>query len=251
MSPNPVATDIARLHDGEKSSQVPARAFKRIYDPDELDDVHGAERPNSRRVTTLERMHDRGPQRELSQVTAAMLNNLADLAIDQPNCAGVIDYIRQQLALSRLAVLPTLRWLPILLEGPSGVGKSHFAQALARLLDNALTIINCSTVTASFVLAGNNPSWQDSRPGCIQTPSKGAASPTRLSCSTSSISWVAIHDLMAMARCISYWRNGPRGASSMSTWACRSTRPISSGSLPPMIRACCPQPYVVDSTRYL
>lgn len=138
-----------------------------IFDTGEFIRARDAERSDSSRRETLGRMLEKGSHRQLTLVSEAMGENLKDLEKRQPNCAAAIACLRQQLALSRRATPPVLRWPPMLLDGPPGVGKTFFARALAETLDSELTLINCSSVTANFVLSGNSPSWGGSRPGKV------------------------------------------------------------------------------------
>lgn len=153
--------------DGWPESLTDIRVGKSIIDVDAYIRMRDAERPDSRRRAALDRMIQSGDERELTRVTETMIQDLAGLETRQPNCAAVISTLRHQLALSRCAEPPVLRWPSLLLDGPPGVGKTFFARALAELLGNECTLINCSSVTASFVLAGSTPSWADSRPGKV------------------------------------------------------------------------------------
>ncbi|MES1949838.1 ATP-dependent protease domain-containing protein [Salinisphaera sp. S4-8] len=104
-----------------------------------------------------------------------MLDQLDCMVESQPNFAPVIDHLRRQLALCRLALPPVLQWAPLLLDGPPGIGKTFFARTLAEVLETEFAVINCSSVTASFVLGGNSPSWQGSRPGRVYEVLQGGS----------------------------------------------------------------------------
>ncbi len=138
-----------------------------LFDHVELGKTVDAESSNPARRDALSRLLKSGQHRRLATARADMMTRLDALQRRQPNCEKVIDTIRRQVALSLLADARVLRWPPLLLDGPPGIGKTHFARALAEALGLPLFMVNCSSVTASFVLGGNSPSWGGSRPGKI------------------------------------------------------------------------------------
>ncbi|MGN8200538.1 AAA family ATPase [Salinisphaera sp. RV14] len=139
----------------------------KLFDHVQLEKAHEAESTNAGRRDALSRLLKSGEHRRLAIATSDMMNTLDALQRRQPNCAKVIVSIRRQIALGLLTDSSVLRLSPLLLDGPPGIGKTHFACALAEALGMPLFVVNCSSVTASFVLGGNSPSWAGSRPGKI------------------------------------------------------------------------------------
>lgn len=139
----------------------------KLFDHAQLKKAHDAESTNAGRRDALSRLLKSGEDRRLATATSNMMDSLNALQRRQPNCIKVIANIRRQIALSLLADSCVLRWSPLLLDGPPGIGKTHFARTLAEALSVPLFVVNCSSVTASFVLGGNSPSWAGSRPGKI------------------------------------------------------------------------------------
>jgi len=84
-----------------------------------------------------------------------------------PNFSKVIDYVAQQIALCRRQKSPKLRLTPILLEGPPGIGKSHFAQTIATVLGSAYCSIDFATLTSGFALSGLHRSWSTGQIGLV------------------------------------------------------------------------------------
>ena len=139
----------------------------KLFDHVQLEKAHEAESTNAGRRDALSRLLKSGEHRRLAIATSDMMSTLDALQRQQPNCAEVIVSIRRQIALCMLTDSSVLRWSPLLLDGAPGIGKTHFACALAEALGMPLFVVNCSSVTASFVLGGNSPSWAGSRPGKI------------------------------------------------------------------------------------
>ena len=56
---------------------------------------------------------------------------------------------------------------PMLLLGPPGIGKTHFARELAQLLGTGMGFISMSSLTAGWVLSGASSQWKGARPGKV------------------------------------------------------------------------------------
>jgi ATP-dependent Lon protease len=113
---------------------------------------------------TYERMIEKGPER--FQVKPAGLPAMAHLYDELPNFGAVLDDVRRQLALCQDS-RDALEITPMLLLGPPGIGKTHFAREIAQLLGTGLGFISMSSLTAGWVLSGASSQWKGARPGKV------------------------------------------------------------------------------------
>jgi len=56
---------------------------------------------------------------------------------------------------------------PMLLLGPPGIGKTHFARQLAELLGTGMNLLPMSSMTAGWLLSGSSSQWKGARPGKV------------------------------------------------------------------------------------
>jgi ATP-dependent Lon protease len=90
----------------------------------------------------------------------------------------VLDDVRRQLALCHDS-RDALEITPMLLLGPPGVGKTHFAREVAQLLGTGMGFISMSSLTAGWVLSGASSSGRArGRARCSRRWST-ASTPTR------------------------------------------------------------------------
>jgi ATP-dependent Lon protease len=113
---------------------------------------------------TYERMLEKGPER--FQVKPSGLPAMEHLYDEMPNFGDVLDDVRRQLALCQDS-RDALEITPMLLLGPPGIGKTHFAREISQLLGTGLGFISMSSLTAGWVLSGASSQWKGARPGKV------------------------------------------------------------------------------------
>jgi ATP-dependent Lon protease len=114
--------------------------------------------------STYERMLEKGPER--FQVKPSGLPAMEHLYDELPNFHAVLDDVRRQLALCEDS-RDALEITPMLLLGPPGVGKTHFARELSGLLGTGMGFVSMSSLTAGWVLSGASSQWKGARPGKV------------------------------------------------------------------------------------
>ena len=113
---------------------------------------------------TYERMLEKGAER--FQVKPSGLPAMEHLYDELPNFADVLDDVKRQLALCQDS-RDALEITPMLLLGPPGIGKTHFARQLAQLLGTGMGFVPMSSLTAGWVLSGASSQWKGARPGKV------------------------------------------------------------------------------------
>jgi ATP-dependent Lon protease len=147
-------------------SRIPIARMRRLYRLEEvgrkLDKLPPKEHETLR--STYERMLEKGPER--FQVKPSGLPVMDHLYDELPNFAEVLDDVRRQLALCEDS-RDALEITPLLLLGPPGIGKTHFARELSQLLGTGMGFLSMSSMTAGWVLSGASSQWKGARPGKV------------------------------------------------------------------------------------
>ena len=148
------------------SFRLPVAQMRRVFQPGDVERKLAklAEHEHDSLRSTYQRMIERGPQR--FQVKPAGVPDMADLYDTLPNFTAVLDDVKRHVALAQDS-RDGLEVTPMLLLGPPGIGKTHFAKQLADLLGTGMSLIPMSSMTAGWLLSGSSSQWKGARPGKV------------------------------------------------------------------------------------
>jgi len=146
--------------------QLPIAQMRSVFQPAEVERklAQLPEHEHESLRTTYQRMLERGPQR--FQVKPHGVPNMAELYEALPNFTEVLDDVKRHVALSQDS-RDGLEVTPMLLLGPPGIGKTHFAKQLAELLGTGMSLVPMSSMTAGWLLSGASSQWKGARPGKV------------------------------------------------------------------------------------
>ncbi len=141
-----------------------------LYDKDKLEDrlnaIQGLNGENQQALKrAFLRLERGGHLRPVAQ--APKPEALDDLLDSFPNFSEVTQWVQEQLILCRLSPDALLQLPPVLLDGPPGVGKTAFSQALALRLGVAFERIDLSAAKSAHHLVGLDSGYSSSHPGRI------------------------------------------------------------------------------------
>lgn len=145
---------------------IPLADFRTIYDVEAVDQAleESSGHRNESLTSFYEKMKKRGGVRYVIKPSA--VDSLDPLYDQCPNFAEVVDDLKKYLALAVSGNEP-MHFTPILLLGEPGVGKTHFAKALARQLSTGYEFVSMSSLTAGWILSGASSQWNNAKPGKV------------------------------------------------------------------------------------
>ena len=149
---------------------MPIAQMRSVFSPEEVErklaklQASGNDREHEGLRNTWQRMLERGPQR--FAVKPSGVPDMAPLYDLLPNFGEALDDIKRHVALSQDS-RDNLEVTPMLLLGPPGVGKTHFARHIAELLGTAMNLVPMSSMTAGWLLSGSSSQWKGARPGKV------------------------------------------------------------------------------------
>lgn len=149
----------------------PTNRRVRIFDRAQVSTVdqaaQGASRDNRYRLEAMaKKLRDVSENKPLIAVPENPEAYCAQLAGEFPNFGGVVDLLRDEFTLSALSDR-VLRFPPILLLGPPGIGKSEFARRLAGDLGVPLCFLDVSSAQTGSALTGSESYWANTQCGQV------------------------------------------------------------------------------------
>jgi len=146
--------------------QIAVASFSKVYDLEQVETaLHDlGDGANEALRATYEKMLKIGNLRFC--VKPNRMPSIDDLIGTLPNFAEPLDDVRKQVALC-IETEDRLELMPILLLGDPGIGKTHFAKQLARLLGTSYHYVAMGALTAGWILSGASSQWKNARPGKV------------------------------------------------------------------------------------
>jgi len=150
--------------------RLPVAQMRHVFSPAEVErklarlQESGSQREYDNLRSVYERMLERGPER--FQVKPQGVPDMAALYEALPNFSAVLDDVKRHVALAQDSS-DGLEVTPMLLLGPPGIGKTHFARQLAELLGTGMNLLPMSSMTAGWLLSGASSQWRGARPGKV------------------------------------------------------------------------------------
>jgi ATP-dependent Lon protease len=146
--------------------KLPIANLRNVFRPHDVErklaKLSAREHENLR--ATYERMLERGPER--FQVKPSGVPEMAGLYEQLPNFADALDDLKRHVALAQDSG-DGIEITPMLLLGPPGIGKTHFARQLADLLGTGMSLVPMSSMTAGWLLSGASSQWKGAKQGKV------------------------------------------------------------------------------------
>ena len=145
---------------------IPIAGFKDVYDVTGVEKALQELAPTANEAlrALYEKMLRLGGQR--FTVKPSALPEIDSLRAELPNFSDVLEDIRKHIALC-IGSDDAVELPPMLLLGPPGIGKTHFARRLAHLLGTGFGFVPMSSLTAGWVLSGASSQWKNAKPGKV------------------------------------------------------------------------------------
>lgn len=114
--------------------------------------------------SSLRGLGDFGHRRVIKKLPANYANLLSEFLQRHPNMHALHEFLLDQFSLASLKN-GAMRFPPVLLQGPPGLGKTEAASWLARRMGVPSTVIDMTSAQEGMLITGSDSRWSNSQPG--------------------------------------------------------------------------------------
>jgi len=146
--------------------QIPIAEYRSIYSVADVDRAmeDTASSKNEALKSLYEKMIRSGGIRYIIKPSSTA--GIDSLYEKSPNFTEVIDALKKHMSLAISGNEP-MQITPILLLGEPGLGKTHFAKCVAKILGTGFEFISMNSLTAGWILSGASSQWTNAKPGKV------------------------------------------------------------------------------------